>query len=67
MKYNRATPVGYNTGKIIIGCSYIPKARQMTENEAFIQGLVRGRGLPPERAMRDIWLKIKSIFRRVSK
>ena len=63
-KYQRATPIGYYTGKVMIGGHYIPKAKQMTENEYFIQGLVRGRGLPPDRAMRDVWLKIKSMFRR---
>lgn len=64
-KYERVTPIGYNTGKVIIGCYYIPKAKQMTENEAFIQRIVRGRGLPPERMAHDVWLKIKSIVHRV--
>ena len=67
MSYQRVTPIGYNTGKVLIGCAYVPKAKAMTENEAFIQGLVRGRGLPPERAAQDVWLKIKSIFKGVTK
>ena len=63
MTYKRVTPIGYNTGKIIIGCHYIPKAKPMTEHEFFVQGLIRGRGLPPDRAAKDVWLKIKSLFR----
>ena len=63
-KYQRATPIGIWTGKIMIGGHYLPKPKAMTENEYFIQGLVRGRGLPPDRAMRDVWLKVKSMFRR---
>ena len=61
--YQRVTPIGYFTGKVMIGGHYLPKPKAMTENEYFIQGLVRGRGLPPERAIQDVWLKIKSIFR----
>ena len=63
-KYERVTPIGIWTGKVMIGGFYIPKAKAMTENEYFIQGLVRGRGLPIDRAMRDVWLKVKSMFRR---
>lgn len=66
-KYDRITPIGYNTGKVIIGLSLIPKAREMTQNEAFIQNLVRGRGLPPERMAHDVWMKVKSIFKGVRK
>lgn len=62
-KYERVTPIGIWTGKVMIGGHYLPRPKAMTENEYFIQGLVRGRGLPPERAMQDVWLKIKSIFR----
>jgi len=65
--YKRVTPIGYNTGKLIIGCHYLPEPKPMTESEYFIQGLVRGRGLPPDRAARDVWLKVKSMFRRVEK
>lgn len=62
-RYERVTPIGVWTGKVMIGGHYLPKAREMTENEYFIQGLVRGRGLPADRAMRDVWLKVKSMFR----
>lgn len=62
MTYKRVTPIGYNTGKIVIGCAYIPKAKEMTENEFFIQGIVRGRGLPADRMAHDVWLKVKSLF-----
>ncbi len=61
-KYERVTPIGYNTGKVIIGCHYIPKAKQMSENEYFIQGLIRGHGLPPDRAVKDLLLKVKSLW-----
>lgn len=61
--YNRVTPIGVNTGKIIIGGHYLPKPKPMTENEYFIQGIVRGRGLPTDRMLNDIWLKLKSIVR----
>ena len=66
-RYERATPIGYWTGKVMIGGHYLPKPKAMTENEFFIQGIVRGRGLPADRAVRDVWLKIKSMFRRVEK
>lgn len=62
-RYERVTPIGYNTGKVIIGCHYIPKPKAMTENEYFIQGIVRGRGLPVERQAHDLWLKVVSMFR----
>ena len=65
-KYERATPIGYYTGKVMIGGHYIPKAKQMTENEYFIQGIVLGRGLPIDVLVRDTWLKIKSLFRKQS-
>ena len=60
--YNRVTPIGYNTGKIMIGGHYLPKPKVMTENEYFIQGIIRGRGLPAEVLARDIWLKLKSLI-----
>ena len=66
-KYERVTPIGIWTGKVMIGGHYLPKAKQMTENEYFIQGIVRGRGLPIEVKARDVWLKIKSMFRRIEK
>lgn len=62
-RYERVTPIGIWTGKVMIGGHYLPRPKTMTENEYFIQGLVRGRGLPPERAARDVWLKVKSMFR----
>ena len=61
-KYTRATSVGYNTGKVIIGCCFIPKSKPMTQSEYFIQGIIRGRGLPAEVLARDIWLKLKSLI-----
>lgn len=61
-EYERVTPIGYNTGKVIIGCHYIPRPKQMTENEYFIQSLVRGHGLPPDRALKDFLLKVKSLW-----
>ena len=66
-KYERVTPIGVWTGKVMIGGHYLPKAREMTENECFIQGIVRGRGLPVERKAADVWLKIKSILKGVAK
>ena len=64
-KYQRATPIGIWTGKVMIGGHYIPKPKAMTENEYFIQGIVRGHGLPAERKLGDLLLKVKSMFRRV--
>lgn len=61
-KYERVTPIGVWTGKVMIGGHYLPKAKEMTENEYFIQGIVRGRGLPADRMARDVWLKVKSLF-----
>ena len=63
-KYERVTPIGIWTGKVMIGGHYLPRPKQMTENEYLIQGLVRGRGLPIERKLGDIILKVKSMFRR---
>lgn len=66
-KYERATPIGIWTGKVMIGGHYIPKPKAMTENEYFIQSIVRGHGLPVERKLVDLLLKVKSMFRRVEK
>ena len=63
-KYERVTPIGVWTGKVMIGGHYLPKARTMTENEYFIQGIVLGRGLPIDVRVRDTWLKIKSMFKK---
>jgi hypothetical protein len=62
-KYERVTPIGIWTGKVMIGGFYIPKPSKMTENEYFIQGLLLGKGLPADRQLRDLWLQIKSIVR----
>ena len=62
-KYERVTPVGYFTGKVMIGGHHLPKPKAMTEHEYFIQGLILGRKLPLEVRTRDFWLKIKSVFR----
>ena len=43
MKYQRATPIGYNTGKLMIGGHYIPRPKEMTANEYFVQGLLLGK------------------------
>ena len=66
-KYERVTPIGYFTGKVMIGGHYLPRPKTMTDNECFIQGLVRGKGLPPDRALKDVFLKVKSMFRRIEK
>lgn len=66
-RYERVTPIGVWTGKVMIGGHYLPKPKAMTENEYFIQGIVRGKGLPRERLAHDVWLKIKSMFRRTDK
>ena len=61
--YTRVTPIGYNTGKVLIGCAYLPRAKHMTEHELIVQGLLRGHGLRPERAVADAWRKVKSMFK----
>ena len=66
-KYERVTPIGIWTGKVMIGGHYLPKPKAMTENEYFIQGIVRGKGLPMECVARDVWLKVKSMFKGVTK
>ena len=57
--YKRVTPIGVNTGKIIIGGHYIPKPKEMTSNEYFIQGLLLGRQIPIE-------VKVATITRQIS-
>lgn len=66
-RYERVTPIGVWTGKVMIGGHYLPKPKAMTENEYFIQGIVRGKGLPADRAIKDVFLKIKSIFKGAAK
>ena len=62
-KYERVTPIGYWTGKVMIGGFYIPKAREMTQNEYMIQSLILGRKLPIETRLKGLSNKILSIFR----
>ena len=62
-KYERVTPIGYWTGKVMIGGFYIPRAREMTQNEYMIQSLVLGRRLPIETRLKGLFRKILSIFR----
>jgi len=62
-KYERVTPIGYFTGKVMIGGFYIPKARPMTDNECVIQSLVLGKTLPIEMRWKSLFSKIRSIFR----
>ena len=45
MSYQRVTPIGYNTGKIMIGGHYIPKPKEMTSSELFMQDLILGRSI----------------------
>ena len=58
--YARVTPIGYNTGKLTIGCAYVPQPKPMTDSELFVQGLVLGRRMPLEIRLRDAWLRFKS-------
>lgn len=58
--YTRATPIGYNTGKLIVGCAYVPQPKPMTDNECLVQGLILGRRLPLEVRLRDAFLSVKS-------
>ena len=61
--YVRVTPVGYNTGKVMIGGFYIPKTRKMTDSEIMIQGVLLGQRLPIEVRLKELSNKILSIFR----
>lgn len=63
-RYERVTPIGVWTGKVMIGGHYLPQPRAMTANECFVQGLIRGKGLPIERRLGDLLLKVRSMFRR---
>lgn len=65
--YQRVTPIGYFTGKVMIGGHYLPKPKVMSDNECLVQGVMRGRGLPIERYTGDVLLKIKSIFKGFAK
>lgn len=61
--YVRATPIGYNTGKIMIGGHYVPKPKQLTKNEFFIQGLLLGRGVAGTDFFSTITSQIKAKIR----
>jgi len=62
-QYTRATPIGYNTGKIMIGGHYIPKPKEMTSSELFMQGLVLGRGVEGTDLLSTITSQIKAKIR----
>lgn len=61
--YERVTPIGYWTGKVMIGGFYIPPARKMTDNEILIQTLILGRTMPVEMRIKRFFNKFLSIFR----
>lgn len=63
MKYQRATPIGYNTGKIMIGGHYIPKPKEMTSSELAMQSLVLGRGVEGTDFLSTITAQIKAKIR----
>lgn len=46
--YKRLASTGkyVNTGKVLIGLSYVPKPRQMTQSEEFIQNILLGNYRP---------------------
>lgn len=48
-----ATGKYVNTGKVLIGLAYVPKPRQMTQSEEFIQNILLGnyRPLVSDKAM----------------
>ncbi len=48
-----ATGKYYNTGKVLIGLTYVPKPPQMTQSEEFMQNILLGnyRPLVSDRAM----------------
>lgn len=52
--YNRVTPVGYNTGKLIIGSCYIPRPRLMYPDEFIIQELLISKRKPSKRVLRSV-------------
>lgn len=63
--YVRATPIGYNTGKVMIGGHYIPKPKQMTSSELFMQSLVLGRGVEGTDILSTIIAQLKAKIRMV--
>lgn len=52
--YKRVTDIGYNTGKVIIGCAYMEKPKPTGSHASFICGVLRG----TERI--DLWTTITS-------
>ena len=52
--YKRATDIGYNTGKVVIGRCYLPPKKRATSSEVFLCGILRG----TERI--DLWTTITS-------
>ena len=52
--YNRVTCVGYNTGKLIIGSTYIPRPRPMYPDEHIIQELLLSKRMPGKRVLRSV-------------
>ena len=63
--YVRATPIGYNTGKVMIGGHYLPKPKQMTSSELSMQSLVLGRGVEGTDFFSTIIAQIKAKIRMV--
>lgn len=58
--YNRVTCAGYNTGKLIIGSSYFPKARKMYPDEFVIQELLLSKRKPSKRIFRSVAQRLAS-------
>lgn len=65
MNYQRVTDIGFNTGKVIIGCHYLPKPKAMTSSELFMQNLVRGNGVEGTDFLTTIISQIKAKIRMV--
>ena len=63
--YVRATPIGYNTGKVMIGGHYVPKPKEMTSSELSMQALVLGRGVAGTDLLSTITAQIKAKIRMV--
>ena len=63
--YVRVTPIGYNTGKIMIGGHYLPKPKEMTSSELSMQSLVLGRGVEGTDFFSTIIAQIKAKIRMV--
>ena len=61
--YVRATPIGYNTGKVMIGGHYVPKPKEMTSSELSMQALVLGRGVEGTDLLSTITAQIKAKIR----